>query len=131
MTRKILQPEGWRRPKGYANGIAASGRMVFTAGIVGWNEDEKFVAKDLAGQFRQALLNTRAILKEGGAEPSDIVRMTCYVTDKREYLDSAAEIGAAWREILGKVYPCMALIQVVALVEDEAKIEIETTAVIA
>lgn len=131
MTRKILQPEGWRRPKGYANGIAASGRMVFTAGIVGWNEDEKFVAKDLAGQFRQALLNTRAILKEGGAEPSDIVRMTCYVTDKREYLDSAAEIGAAWRDILGKVYPCMALIQVVALVEDEAKIEIETTAVIA
>ena len=131
MTRKILQPEGWRRPKGYANGIAASGRMVFTAGVVGWNEDEKFVAKDLAGQFRQALLNTRAILRQGGAEPSDIVRMTCYVTDKREYLAGAAEIGAAWRDILGKVYPCMALIQVVALVEDEAKIEIETTAVVA
>lgn len=131
MTRKILQPEGWRRPKGYANGIAASGRMVFTAGIVGWNEDEKFVAKDLTGQFRQALLNTRAVLKEGGAEPSDIVRMTCYVTDKRDYLACAAEIGAAWRDILGRVYPCMALIQVVALVEDEAKIEIETTAVVA
>ncbi len=131
MTRKTLQPEGWRRPKGYANGIAASGRMVFTAGVVGWNEDEKFAAKDFAGQFRQALLNTKAILKEGGAEPSDIVRMTCYVTDKREYLAGAAEIGAAWRDILGKVYPCMALIQVVALVEDEAKIEIETTAVVA
>lgn len=131
MTRNILQPDGWRRPKGYANGIAASGRMVFTAGIVGWNEDEKFVAKDLAGQFRQALLNTKAILKEGGALPSDIVRMTCYVTDKRDYLASAGAIGAAWRDVFGKVYPCMALMQVVALVEDEAKIEIETTAVVA
>jgi enamine deaminase RidA (YjgF/YER057c/UK114 family) len=131
MPRKILQPAGWPRPKGYANGIAASGRMVFTAGVVGWNESEKFAAKDLAGQFRQALLNTRAILAEGGAEPSDIVRMTCYVTDKREYLGSVAEIGAAWREILGKVFPCMALVEVKALVEDEAKIEIETTAVVA
>ena len=131
MNREILQPDGWPRPKGYANGIAATGRMVFTAGVVGWNEEEKFVAKDLAGQFRQALINTRAILAEGGAEPSDIVRMTCYVTDKKEYLASAKEIGAAWRDILGKVFPCMALVQVVALVEDEAKIEIETTAVTA
>ena len=131
MTREILHPPGWPRPKGYANGIAATGRMVFTAGVVGWNEEEKFVAKDLAGQFRQALINTRAILAEGGAEPSDIVRMTCYVTDKKEYLASAKEIGAAWRDILGKVFPCMALVQVVALVEDEAKIEIETTAVTA
>ncbi|HNR77375.1 MAG TPA: RidA family protein [Parvularculaceae bacterium] len=130
MTREILQPDGWPRPKGYANGIAATGRMVFTAGVVGWNEEEKFVAKDMAGQFRQALINTRAILAEGGSEPSDIVRMTCYVTDKKEYLASAKEIGAAWRDILGKVFPCMALVQVVALVEDEAKIEIETTAVI-
>lgn len=130
MTRKILQPEGWPRPKGYSNGIAASGRMVFTAGVVGWNEEEKFAARDMAGQFRQALINTRAILAEGGASPSDIVRMTCYVTDKREYLASAKEIGAAWRDVLGKVFPCMALVQVVALVEDAAKIEIETTAVI-
>jgi enamine deaminase RidA (YjgF/YER057c/UK114 family) len=130
MTRKILQPEGWPRPKGYSNGIAAAGRMVFTAGVVGWNEEEKFAARDLAGQFRQALVNTRAILKEGGARPTDIVRMTCYVTDKKEYLAQAQEIGAAWREILGKVYPCMALVEVVALVEDEAKVEIETTAVI-
>jgi enamine deaminase RidA (YjgF/YER057c/UK114 family) len=130
MTRKILQPKGWPRPKGYSNGIAAAGRMVFTAGVVGWNEEEKFAAKDLAGQFRQALINTRAILAEGGAEPADIVRMTCYVTDKKEYLAQAQEIGAAWREILGKVYPCMALVEVVALVEDEAKVEIETTAVI-
>ena len=130
MTRKVLQPKGWPRPKGYSNGIAASGRMVFTAGVVGWNEEEKFVAKDMAGQFRQALMNTRAILEEGGAAPADIVRMTCYVTDKREYLASAKEIGAAWRDVLGKVFPCMALVQVVALVEDAAKIEIETTAVI-
>ncbi|MCB2113298.1 MAG: RidA family protein [Parvularculaceae bacterium] len=130
MTRKILQPEGWPRPKGYANGIAASGRMIFTAGVVGWNEDEKFTAADMAGQFRQALVNTRAILAEGGAEPRDIVRMTCFVTDKREYLDSQKEIGAAWREIFGAAFPCMALVQVVALVEDEAKIEIETTAVV-
>lgn len=130
MTRQVLQPKGWPRPKGYANGIAATGRMVFTAGVVGWNEEEKFVAKDLAGQFRQTLLNTKAILAEGGAAPSDIVRMTCYVTDKKEYLASARDIGAAWRDVLGKVFPCMALVQVVALVEDEAKIEIETTAVI-
>ena len=130
MTRKVLQPAGWPRPKGYANGIAASGRMVFTAGEVGWNEEEKFAAKDMAGQFRQALINTRAILAEGGAKPSDIVRMTCYVTSKQEYLAQAKEIGAAWRDVLGKVFPCMALVEVVALVEDEAKIEIETTAVV-
>jgi enamine deaminase RidA (YjgF/YER057c/UK114 family) len=131
MNRKVLQPAGWPRPRGYSNGIAASGRLVFTAGVVGWDEQEKFVAKDLAGQFRQALLNTRAILAEGGAAPSDIVRMTCYVTDKKEYLAEAKAIGAAWRDVLGKVFPCMALVQVAALVEDEAKVEIETTAVIA
>jgi len=130
VTRKVLLPDGWPRPRGYSNGIAATGRMVFTAGVVGWNEEEKFSARDLTGQFRQALINTRAILKEGGAEPADIVRMTCYVTDKREYLAQAKAIGAAWREIFGNVYPCMALVQVVALVEDEAKVEIETTAVI-
>jgi enamine deaminase RidA (YjgF/YER057c/UK114 family) len=131
MNRKVLQPAGWPRPRGYSNGIAASGRLVFTAGVVGWDEQEKFVAKDLAGQFRQALLNTRAILAEGGAAPSDIVRMTCYLTDKKEYLAEAKAIGAAWRDVLGKVFPCMALVQVAALVEDEAKVEIETTAVIA
>lgn len=130
MTRKTLQPTGWPRPKGYANGVAASGQLIFTAGVVGWNEREEFVAKDMAGQFRQALINTRAIIAEGGAEPSDIVRMTCYVTDKKEYLSQAKEIGAAWREVFGKVFPCMALVQVVALVEDEAKVEIETTAVV-
>lgn len=130
MTHEVLQPKSWPRPKGYSNGVAATGRMIFTAGVVGWNEQEKFVAKDLAGQFRQALTNTRAILAEGGARPEHIVRMTCYVTDKKEYLAQAKEIGAAWRDVLGRVFPCMALIQVVALVEDEAKIEIETTAVV-
>ena len=131
MTHQVLQPKDWPRPKGYANGIAASGRMVFTAGVVGWNSREEFEHACLAGQFMQALENTKAILAEGGAEPSDIVRMTCYVTSKREYLDSAKEIGAAWRDVLGKVFPCMALVEVSSLVEDKAKIEIETTAVIA
>jgi enamine deaminase RidA (YjgF/YER057c/UK114 family) len=127
---KILQPPGWVRPKGYANGIAASGRMVFTAGVIGWNEREEFEHADLAGQFRQALLNTRAILAEGGAAPSDIVRMTCYVTDKRDYVAARAAIGAAWREVLGKVFPCMAVVEVSGLVEDAARVEIETTAVV-
>lgn len=131
MMRRILQPPGWPRPKGYANGIVASGRFVFTAGVVGWDETERFAAGDVAGQFRQALLNTRAILAEGGAAPADIVRMTCYVTDKREYLAQLAGIGTAWREVLGKVFPCMAVVQVVALIEDEAKVEIETTAIVA
>lgn len=130
MSRKILQPAGWPRPKGYANGISATGRMIFTAGVVGWNEQEVFEAKDLAGQFRQALQNTRAILAEGSAEPGDIVRMTCYITDKQEYLSSLQEIGGAWRDVFGKVFPCMALVEVSALVEDDAKVEIETTAMI-
>ena len=130
MTRQILQPEGWKRPKGYSNGIAAEGRYVFTAGVIGWNAEEIFEVKDFAGQFRQILINTHAILNETGATPADIVRMTCYVTDKKEYLSSIKEIGHAWREIFGKAYPCMAVVQVVALIEDDAKVEIETTAVI-
>lgn len=130
MSRQTLQPPGWPRPKGYANGIAATGRMVFTAGVIGWNEREEFETEKFAGQFRQALINTKTILAEGGAAPADIVRMTCYVTDKREYLASLADIGEAWREIFGKVFPCMAVVEVSALVEDKAKIEVETTAVI-
>jgi enamine deaminase RidA (YjgF/YER057c/UK114 family) len=127
--RTVLQPPGWPRPRGYANGIAASGRFVFTAGVIGWNAEEKFDHADLAGQFKQALLNTRAILAEGGARPEDIVRVTCYLTDKREYLARIAEIGAAWREVYGKVFPCMAVVEVSALIEDAAKVEMETTAV--
>ncbi|MCJ8191894.1 RidA family protein [Sphingomicrobium aestuariivivum] len=127
---QILQPPGWPRPKGYANGIAASGRMIFTAGVVGWNEREEFVAADMAGQFRQVLENTVAILAEGGAAPAHIVRMTCYVTDRDAYVDSLEGIGAAWREILGKVFPAMAVVEVSRLVEPAALVEIETTAVV-
>jgi enamine deaminase RidA (YjgF/YER057c/UK114 family) len=130
MTRTILQPAGWPRPKGYANGIAASGRLVFTAGVIGWNAQEQFEHRDMAGQFRQALINTRAILAEGGARPGDIVRITCYVTDKREYVAARQAIGAAWREVFGKLFPCMAVVEVSALVEDAAKVELETTAVV-
>ena len=128
--REILQPEGWPRPKGYANGIAATGTTVYTAGVVGWNEDEKFVAKDLLGQLRQALFNTTTILHEAHARPEHIVRMTWYITDKEEYVNNLEEVGRIWRETLGKVFPCMACVQVIALIEDDAKIEIETTAVI-
>ncbi len=131
MSRQTLQPEGWVRPKGYANGIAASGRFVFTAGVIGWNAQEQFEHADFIGQFRQALLNTRAILAEAGATPDDIVRVTCYVTDKREYLDNVRAVGEAWREVYGKVFPCMAVVQVSGLMEDAAKVEMETTAVIA
>ncbi|MEO1202458.1 MAG: RidA family protein [Pseudomonadota bacterium] len=127
---RVLQPPGWPRPKGYANGIAATGTLVFTAGVVGWNENEEFVAKDLSGQFEQALGNTLAILAEAGAEPAHIVRMTWYITDKQAYVDSLSEIGAVWRRKIGRVFPCMACVQVTALVEDDAKIEIETTAVV-
>ena len=127
---KVLQPPGWPRPKGYSNGISARGRMIFTAGVVGWDETECFREYSLHGQFAQALRNTRAILAEDGAGPEHIVRMTCYVTDRHEYLSSRDEIGAAWREIMGSNYPAMALIEVKGLVESAAKVEIETTAVV-
>lgn len=129
--KRILQPHGWSRPKGYANGIAAEGTLVFTAGIIGWNEKEEFESDDFAEQFKQALLNTLAIIGEANAEPEDIVRMTCFVTSKREYLENAPAIGAFWRETMGKMFPCMSVIEVTGLVEDRAKIEIETTAVVA
>ena len=127
---KILQPAGWPRPKGYSNGVSASGRMIFTAGIVGWDENEHFPEYSLHGQFAQALRNTLAILAEDGAGPEHVVRMTCYVIDRHEYLSSRDEIGAAWREIMGANYPAMALVEVTALIESAAKIEIETTAVV-
>lgn len=104
--------------------------MVFTAGVVGWTADEVFESKDFPGQFKQTLLNIAAILAEGGASPEHLVRMTCYVTSRRLYLDSLADIGAAWREVFGRVFPCMAVVEVSALVEEEALVEIEATAVI-
>ncbi len=127
---KVIQPAGWPRPKGYSNGVSAKGRMIFTAGVVGWDEKEMFPDYHLHGQFAQALRNTLAILAEDGAGPEHIVRMTCYVTDRAEYLVSRDEIGAAWRQIMGSNYPAMALVEVKGLVEGAAKVEIETTAVV-
>ena len=127
---KDLCPRGWPRPKGYSNAMAARGRMVFTAGVVGWNEQQQFVEKTLAGQFAQTLRNIVAILECDGAYPKNIARLTCYVTSIDEYLSSAKEIGASWREIMGRHYPAMALVEVVRLVEREAKVEIEATAVV-
>ena len=127
---KILQPPSWRRPRGYSNGISARGRMIFTAGVVGWDEHETFPEYTLHGQFARALRNTLQILAEDGAGPHHVVRMTCYVTDRHEYLASRDEIGAAWREIMGANYPAMALVEVKGLVESASKVEIVTTAVV-
>ena len=127
---KILQPPGWPRPRGYSNGISAKGRMICTGGIVGWDEHEAIPEYTLHGQFARALRNTLAILAEDGAGPEHVVRMTCYVTDRHEYVVSRDEIGASWREIMGANYPAMALVEVKGLVEPAAKIEIETTAVV-
>jgi enamine deaminase RidA (YjgF/YER057c/UK114 family) len=126
----MLQPPGWPRPKGYSNGISASGRMIFTAGVIGWDESERLVSQTLAGQFEQILLNTLAILAEAGARPEHVVRTTWYVTDRDEYVASLKEIGAAWRTHMGRNYPAMAVVAVSALVEPGAKVEIETTAVV-
>jgi enamine deaminase RidA (YjgF/YER057c/UK114 family) len=127
---KTLLPPGWPRPKCYANGISARGRLVFTAGVIGWDEGERIVADTLPVQLEQVLRNTLAILAEAGAGPEHIVRMTWYVTDRDDYVANLAGIGAAWRTIIGKHYPCMAVVAVSALVEPAARIEIETTAVV-
>jgi enamine deaminase RidA (YjgF/YER057c/UK114 family) len=127
---KILQPPNWPRPKGYSNGVSARGRMIFTAGVVGWDEHESFPDYTLHGQFARALNNTLEILAQDGAGPQHIVRMTCYVIDRHEYVNSRDEIGAAWRAIMGPNYPAMALVEVKGLVESAAKVEIETTAVV-
>ena len=127
---KTLLPPGWPRPKGYANGVSARGRTIFTAGVIGWDQNERLVADDLAGQFRQVLRNILAILAEDGAGPEHIVRLTCFVTDIEAYRTSLSEIGAAWREVMGKNFPAMAVVGVTALVEPAAKIEIEATAVV-
>ncbi len=127
---QILQPPSWARPRGYSNGIAAKGRLVFVAGQVGWNAQEKFETSDFAGQAKQALKNIVAVLAEGGAKPEHIVRMTWYVIDKKEYLAAWRDLGLAYREVIGKHFPVMTAVQVVALVEDGAKMEIEVTAVV-
>ena len=127
---KSLLPPGWPRPKGYSNGIAAHGRIIVTAGVVGWDEQERFTSDTLAGQFAQVLRNIVAILACDGAGPHNIVRLTCYVTSIEEYLAALPEIGAVWKDIIGRHYPAMALVEVVRLVEPTAKVEIEATAVV-
>jgi len=127
---KTLQPPGWPQPRGYSNGVAARGRQVYVAGQVGWDEQCRFQADDFAGQTRQALKNVVAVLAEAGAKPEHIVRMTWYVTSKAEYLAAAKAVGAAYREIVGRHFPPMTAVEVSALIEDRAKVEIEVTAVI-
>ena len=128
---RTILPEGWPRPSGYANGVVAEGPIVFVAGQIGWTPDGRFESATLSGQFAQTLDNTIAVLHAAGATTTDIVRMTWYVTSKTEYLDSLSEIGAIWKQKLGRHYPAMAVVEVKALIEDQAKIEIETTAVLA
>jgi enamine deaminase RidA (YjgF/YER057c/UK114 family) len=127
---KTLLPPGWPRPSGFSNGISARGRTIFTAGIIGWDESGTIVAPDLAGQLRQILLNTLFILAEDGAGPEHIVRMTWYVVDIDEYRLHLAEIGGAYKEVIGRHFPAMAVVEVGALVEPGARIEIETIAVV-
>jgi len=127
---QLLQPPGWARPKGYANGVAVRGRQIFVAGMIGWDGQGQFHTDDLAGQVSQALANVVAVLAEAGARPEHIVRMTWYVTDKREYQREARAIGAAYRELIGNFDVAMTAVQVAALIEDRAKVEIEVTAVI-
>ncbi len=128
---QILQPPGWARPRGYSNGIAVrGGKTVYIAGQVGWLGDGKFAVNTFGGQFRQALANVLAVLGEAGGRPEHIVRMTWYVLDRNEYMGALKEVGAAWRELIGKHYPAMTVVEVTGLVEPEARLEIEATAVI-
>jgi enamine deaminase RidA (YjgF/YER057c/UK114 family) len=127
---EFVNPPGWVRPKGYSNGIVALGRMVFVAGMVGWNEQEVFEASDFLGQARQIFSNIAAVLHAAGARPEHIVRMTWFITDKDEYLSAGKALGAAYREVMGRHFPVMAVVVVSGLIEDGAKLEIEATAVI-
>ncbi len=127
---QILQPPGWVRPKGYANGVAARGLQVHVSGMVGWDAEGRFQTDDFVGQTRQALSNILAVLAEAGAGPQHIVRMTWYVLDKREYLGAGPALGAAYREVIGRHYPAMSAVQVAALMEERARVEIEVTAVV-
>jgi len=126
----ILQPRGWSAPRGYANGVAARGTMVFVGGQLGWNERQAFETDDFVAQARQALVNVLAVLAEAGAGPAHIARMTWYVIDKREYVASLGALGVAYREVMGRHFPAMTAVQVAALIEDRAKVEIEVTAMV-
>ncbi len=130
MSQQVLLPAGWKRPSGYSNGIAAQGRLVFVAGQIGWDENYTFAEESMAGQVAQTLRNTIAVLAEAQAEPQHIVRMTWYITSRSEYLAQRDEIGKAWMEIIGKYFPAMSVVEVTALIESTARVEIETTAVV-
>ncbi|MBX3175124.1 MAG: RidA family protein [Gemmatimonadaceae bacterium] len=127
---RILQPDGWTAPRGYSNGIAAEGRFVFVAGQVGWNANCEWETDDLVAQVRQTLQNVVAVLAAGGAKPEHLVQLTWYVTDKRDYLAKAREIGEVYREVIGRTWPAMAMVEVSALLEDRAKVEIQAIAVL-
>jgi enamine deaminase RidA (YjgF/YER057c/UK114 family) len=127
---KILQPPSWARPRGFSNGVAAKGQMIFVSGMVGWDADDKFVSNEFVGQARQALKNIVEVLAEAKAKPEHITRMTWYVTDKREYLAASRELGGVYREIIGGHYPAMTAVEVAGLIEEQAKVEIEVTAVV-
>jgi len=127
---EILNPAHWKKPTGFSNGVATRGRQVFVAGQIGWTGEQVFETDDFAGQVRQALANTVAVLAEAGAGPGHITRMTWFVTDKRDYLAQLKQVGRAYRDVIGGHYPAMTLVQVAALLEDRAKVEIETTAVV-
>ena len=130
MSREILQPPGWARPRGYANGVAATGRQVYVAGQIGWDAEQRFASDDFAAQVRQALANVVAVLGCAGAGPEHLVRMTWYVTSRDEYNSALPEIGAAYRELIGRNFPAMSVVVVAALLEPRAKVEIEATAVV-
>jgi enamine deaminase RidA (YjgF/YER057c/UK114 family) len=127
---EILQPQGWPRPKGYSNGMMAQGRQIFVAGQIGWDTEGRIASPTLAGQVKKALQNIMAVLAEAHAKPEHIVRLTWYVTSRDEYYAELRDIGAAYREVLGKHFPTMSVVQVVALMEKDAKVEIEATAVV-
>jgi enamine deaminase RidA (YjgF/YER057c/UK114 family) len=129
-THTILQPAGWTQPKGYANGVAAEGKLVFVGGQIGWNRQNRFETDDLVGQVRQTLQNVVDVLAEAGARPAHVVSMTWYLTDKKDYLDNLEGIGRVYREVMGRHFPAMAVVQVMALVEDRTKVEIQATAVV-
>lgn len=126
----VLQPDGWSQPKGYSNGVMAEGRMIFVGGQIGWNASQEFETDDFAGQVEQTLRNIVDVLAVAGGKPEQITRMTWYIVDKAEYLACQKELGKAYRAVIGDHFPAMALVQVVALVEDRAKVEIEATAVL-
>jgi len=130
MSREILQPPGWARPRGYANGVAATGRLVFVAGQIGWDAEQRFASDGFAAQVRQALANVVAVLACAGAKPEHLVRVTWYVTNRDEYNAALAEVGTAWRELIGRNFPAMSVVVVAGLLEPRAKVEIEATAVV-